>query len=98
MSLPLKFYLEYSKGTNPNYSFYSSYGFYFNSSSPSSPSTSFRLETNVAMRSAHLINNISINPSDMPTILKSINLITLTITNNTGLLFISSYLTKTTIE
>jgi hypothetical protein len=98
MSLPLKFCLEYNQGTNPDHSFYSGYSFYFNSSGPSSPLTSSRLETNVAVRPARPINNTGINPSNMPTTLKSINLTILTTISNAGLLFISSYLTKTTIE
>jgi hypothetical protein len=98
MSLPLKFCLEYNKGTNPNYNFYSGCGFYFNSGGLSSPLTSSRLETNVAMRPPRPINNTSINPSNVPTMLKLIDLTILTTTNNVGLLFISSYLTKTTIE
>jgi hypothetical protein len=98
MSLPPKFCLEYSKGTNSNHSFYSGYGFYFNSSGPFSPLTSSGLETNIAIRPARPINDTSINPSDMPTILKLINLTILTTTSNIELLFISSYLTKTTIE
>jgi hypothetical protein len=98
MSLPPKFCLEYNKDTNPNYSFCSGYGFYFNSDGPSSPSTSSGLETNIIIRPACPINNTSTNPSDMPTMLKLINLTALTTTSDVGLLFISSYLTKTTIE
>jgi hypothetical protein len=98
MSLAPKFCLEYGKGTNSNHSFYSGYGFYFNSGGPSSPSTSSGLETNVAVRPARPINNTSTNPSNILTALKSINLTVLATTSDTGLLFISSYLTKTTIE
>jgi hypothetical protein len=98
MSLLLKFCLEYGKGTNPDYSFCSGCGFYFNSGGSSSPSTSSRLETNVAVRLARPIDNTGTNPSDVPTILKSIDLIILATASDIGLLFIGSYLIKTTIE
>ena len=90
--LPLNFYSSYSKGIIKDARFYYSYSIRFNTNSPST----FRLEALITMCSTRPNNNISVNPSDIPTTLKLINLIIAAI--NTGLLFINNYLTKSTIE
>jgi hypothetical protein len=92
MPLSLNFCPGYSKGTIKDTRFGYSYSIGFNTSSPSA----FRLEAPIAVYSTRLANNTNINPSDIPTALKLINLaITAT---NVGLLFINNYLAKSTIE
>jgi hypothetical protein len=72
--------------------YYSNYSIRFYSSGLSTSG----LEASVAIYSTRLANNISANPSDVSIALKLINLAIVAI--NAGLLFINSYLTKTTIE
>ena len=92
MPLPLNFYPGCSKGTIKDARFYYSYNIGFNASDPSAS----RLEAPITIRSTCPINNISANPSNVPTALKLINL-TIAATN-TGLSFINNYLAKSTIE
>jgi hypothetical protein len=92
MPLSLNFYPGYSKGIIKDTWFCYSYSIGFNASGPSTS----RLEAPVAMCSIRPANNTSANPSDVPTILKLINL-TIAATN-AGLLFMNNYLVKSTIE
>jgi hypothetical protein len=92
MSQPLKFCPSYSKATIKNAWFYGNYSIRFYSSGPSTS----KLEVSVAIRSTRPTNNTSADPSNVPTALKSINLTI--VATNAGLLFINSYLAKTTIE
>jgi hypothetical protein len=92
MPPPLNFCPNYNKGIVKDTWFCYSYNIRFNTSGPSTS----RLEAPITMRSTHPTNNISINPSDIPTTLKSINLTIAT--TNMGLSFINNYLAKSTIE
>ena len=92
MPIPLNFYPGYSKGIVKDTWFYYSYSIRFNTNSPST----FRLEALITMCSTRPTNNTSVNPSDMPTTLKLINLTIAAI--NAGLLFINNYLVKSIIE
>ena len=92
MPLPPNFYPGYNKGIIKDAWFYYSYNIRFNTSS----SFTSKLEASIAMRSTCPANNTNANPSDIPTILKLINLVIAAI--NTGLLFINNYLAKSTIE
>jgi hypothetical protein len=92
MPPPLNFYSSYNKGTIKDARFYYSYNIRFNASDPSAS----RLEAPITIRSTCPINNISANPSNVPTALKLINLIIAA--TNARLLFINNYLAKSTIE
>jgi hypothetical protein len=92
MPPPLNFCPSYNKDIIKDARFYYSYSIRFNTNS----SFASRLEAFVAVCSTRPINNTSTNPSDVPTILKLINLTIAAI--NTGLLFINNYLAKSTIE
>ena len=92
MPLSLNFCPGYNKGIIKDTRFYYSYNIGFNASSP----FTFKLNILVAIYSTRSINNININPSNIPIILKLINLVIAII--NTGLLFINNYLIKSTIE
>jgi hypothetical protein len=92
MPLSLNFCPGYNKDIIKDTRFYYSYNIRFNVNSPSTS----RLEVLIAIRFTRPINNTSINPSNIPTTLKLINLIIAII--NAGLLFINNYLAKSTIE
>jgi hypothetical protein len=92
MPLPLNFCPGYSKGTIKDTWFCYSYSIGFNASGPSASG----LEAPVAVRSTCPINDTGANPNDVPTALKSINLIIAA--TNAGLSFINNYLAKSTIE
>jgi hypothetical protein len=92
MPLPLNFYPSYSKGIVKDAWFYYSYSIRFNASGPFAS----KLKALVVIYSTRLINNTSVNSSNVSIALKLINhIITAT---NTGLLFINNYLAKSTIE
>jgi hypothetical protein len=92
MPLPLNFYPGYSKGIIKDARFYYSYNIRFNANSLSTSG----LKAPIAIYSTRPINNTSANSSNVPIVLKLINLIIAAI--NAGLLFINNYLTKSTIE
>jgi hypothetical protein len=92
MPLPLNFYSSYSKSIIKDAWFCYSYNIRFNASS----SSAFRLEVPIVMRFTRPINNTGINSSDIPTILKLINLVIAA--TNIELLFINNYLVKSIIE
>jgi hypothetical protein len=92
MPLPPNFYSSYNKGIIKDTRFYYSYNIRFNINSP----FAFKLEAPIAIYSTRPINNININPSNMPITLKLINLAIAAI--DAGLLFINNYLAKSTIE
>jgi hypothetical protein len=92
MPPPLNFCPGYNKGTIKDARFCYSYSIRFNASGPSAS----RSEALVAVRSTRPANDTSVNPSDVPTALKSINLAIAAI--NTGLSFINNYLAKSTTE
>jgi hypothetical protein len=92
MPLSLNFYPGYNKGIIKDAWFYYSYNIRFNINS----SFTSRLEVPITICSICPINNININLSNMPIVLKLINLAIAAI--NTGLLFINNYLAKNTIE
>jgi hypothetical protein len=92
MPPPLNFCPGYSKGIVKDAWFCYSYNIRFNISGPFTS----KLEASIAIRSTCPANNTNANPSDIPIILKSINLVIAAI--NTGLLFINNYLAKSTIE
>jgi hypothetical protein len=92
MSQPLKFCPSYGKATIKDARFYGDCGIRFYSSGPSTSG----LEASVAVYSTRLANNTSADPSDVPTALKLINLAV--VATDAGLLFINSYLAKTTVE
>jgi hypothetical protein len=92
MPPPLNFYPGCGKGIIKDARFCYSYSIRFNASGPSA----FGLEALIAVRSTRPANNISANPSNVPTALKSINLAIAAI--NAGLSFINNYLAKSTIE
>jgi hypothetical protein len=90
--LSLNFCPSYNKGIIKDTWFYYSYNIRFNINSP----FTFKLKAFITIYSICPANNISINLSNVPIILKLINLVIAAI--NTGLLFINNYLTKSTIE
>ena len=92
MPLSLNFYSNYSKSTIKNTRFYYSYNIRFNASGPFTS----RLKAPIAICFTRLINNTSVNLSNVPIALKLINLIIAAI--NIGLLFINNYLAKSIIE
>jgi hypothetical protein len=92
MPPPPNFYPDYSKGTIKDAWFYYSYSIRFDASGPSA----FGLKAPVAMRSTRPTDDTSINPSDVPIALKSINLAIAA--TNMGLSFINNYLAKSTAE
>jgi hypothetical protein len=92
MPPPLNFYPGYSKGIVKDARFCYSYGIGFNASSPFTS----RLEAPIAICSTRLTNNIGANFSNVPIVLKLINLAIAA--TNAGLLFINNYLAKSTIE
>jgi hypothetical protein len=92
MPLSLNFYPGYSKGTIKDARFYYSYNIRFNISGPFTS----RSEALITMRSICPADNIGTNLSNVPIVLKLINLAIAAI--NTGLLFINNYLAKSTIE
>jgi hypothetical protein len=92
MPLSLNFYSSYNKGIIKNTWFYYSYNIRFNANS----SFASKLEVPVAMCFIYSVDNISTNPSNIPTALKLINFVIAVI--NTRLLFINNYLAKSIIE
>ena len=92
MPPPLNFCPGCGKGIIKDAWFCYSYSIRFNASG----SSAFRLEAPIIICSTRLTNNTSINPSDIPIALKSINLAIAA--TNAGLLFINNYLAKSTIE
>jgi hypothetical protein len=92
MPPPLNFCPGCDKGTVKDARFYCSCGIGFNASGPSASG----LEAPVAVRSTRPANNTGVNPSDVPTALKSINLAIAA--TDAGLLFINNYLAKSTAE
>jgi hypothetical protein len=92
MPLPLNFCPSYGKGIVKDARFYYSCGIGFNASGPSASG----LEALVAVCFTRPANNTGINPSDVPTALKLINLAVAA--TNAGLLFINNYLAKSTAE
>jgi hypothetical protein len=92
MPPPLNFYPGCSKGIIKDAWFYYSCGIGFNASGPFASG----LEALVTMRSTRPANDTSVNPSNVSTALKLINLAVAA--TNVGLLFINNYLAKSTIE
>jgi hypothetical protein len=92
MPLSSNFCPGYGKGIIKDAWFYYSYSIRFNVNSPFAS----RLEALVAVYSTCPADDIGANFSNVPIILKLINLAIAAI--NAGLLFINNYLAKSTIE